>query len=223
MKITRSLRIIILLIFLLSTKEFVKAQQLPFWNEIQAFKKQDSITPPPKSAILFIGSSSFNYWKDVSSYFPGYNIINRGFGGSALVDVIRYAPDVIYPYKPKQIVIYCGENDLGSSDTISPEIVLARFKTLYSLIRTNVGKANVAFVSIKPSPSRFRLMPKMIETNRLIKKFLSRQKNTAFINVFDKMLVNGKPKNDIFRDDSLHMTAKGYAIWAPIIKPYLVK
>ena len=166
----------------------LQAQQLPFWKEIQAFKKQDSISPPPKNAILFVGSSSFTFWKDVSSYFPGYVVINRGFGGSTLLDVIRYA-DGIYSYKPKQIVIYCGENDLASSDTVSPAMVLSRFKTLYSMIRTNLGKVHVAYVSIKPSPSRYRLLPKMKETNALIKDFLSKEKNTAFINVFDKMLV----------------------------------
>jgi len=81
----------------------------PFANDIAAFKKQDSIAPPPKNAILFVGSSSFTKWKDVQSYFPNYTIINRGFGGSILLDVIRYEKDIIFPYQPKQIVIYCGE------------------------------------------------------------------------------------------------------------------
>jgi len=87
----------------------------PFIEDIRAFKKQDSVSTPPKHSILFVGSSSFTKWKDVADYFPGYSIINRGFGGSTLVDVIRYADDVIFPYDAKQIVIYCGENDLASS------------------------------------------------------------------------------------------------------------
>ncbi len=81
------------------------AQNPPFYDEIQAFKKQDSIKPPPQHAILFVGSSSFHFWTDVQDYFPGYPIINRGFGGSSLPDVIRYANDIIFPYHPKQIVI----------------------------------------------------------------------------------------------------------------------
>src|SRR5262245_50060214 len=80
----------------------------PFWNDIQNFKKQDSVSFPPKNAILFIGSSSFTNWKDVQNYFPGYTIINRGFGGSTLLDQIRYFNDIVFLYEPKQIVIYCG-------------------------------------------------------------------------------------------------------------------
>ncbi|HEV8273318.1 MAG TPA: G-D-S-L family lipolytic protein, partial [Chitinophagaceae bacterium] len=82
----------------------------PFWNDIQNFKKQDSVSFPPKNAILLIGSSSFTKWTDVQDYFPGYTIINRGFGGSTLLDQIRYVNDIVFPYDPKQIVIYCGEN-----------------------------------------------------------------------------------------------------------------
>ena len=110
----------------------------PFWADIQNFKKQDSVSFPSKNAILFIGSSSFTKWKDVQDYFPGYTIINRGFGGSTLLDQIRYANDIIFPYEPKQIVIYCGENDLASSDTVTAEMVVDRFKELYKMIRNKM-------------------------------------------------------------------------------------
>jgi len=195
----------------------------PFWNEIQAFKKQDSASFPPPGEILFVGSSSFNFWKDVQDYFPGYPIINRGFGGSSLPDVIRYAPDIIYPYKPKQVVIYCGENDLASSDTVTAPMVVDRFKKLFQMIR-NKTEAPIAYVSMKPSPSRRHLFPKMREGNQLIKDFLATQKNTVFIDVHQKMLdITGEPIPEIFLDDSLHMNAKGYAIWQKEIHPYLLK
>jgi lysophospholipase L1-like esterase len=196
----------------------------PFIDDINAFKKQDSISFPPKQAILFVGSSSFTKWKDVADYFPDYTIINRGFGGSSLVDVIRYADDVIFPYQAKQIVIYCGENDLASSDTVSAQTVFYRFKKLFSMIRAKMPNENIAFVSLKPSPSRARLTSKMLEANSLIKKFISKQKNISFIDVYNKMLnEDGKPKPEIYIEDSLHMNAKGYAIWQKIIQPYLKK
>ena len=198
-----------------------KAQQ-PFYDEIQNFKKQDSINPPPQHAILFVGSSSFNLWKDVQTYFPNYTIINRGFGGSSLTDVIRYANDIIFPYHPKEIVIYCGENDLAASDTVSVQTVFDRFKTLFEIIRSKLGNEKIVYVSIKPSPSREKLMPEMEEANQLIKEFLEREKHTAFVDVYHLMLTEEyKPIPDIFRDDSLHMNAKGYAIWQKAIEPFL--
>lgn len=196
----------------------------PFIDEIKAFKKQDSIQPPAKNAILLVGSSSFRLWKNVQQHFPGYSIINRGFGGSSLKDVIRYEKEIIFPYQPRQILVYCGENDLASSDSITAQTVFERFKTLFGDIRKKFPEIPIAFVSIKPSISRQRLMPKMEEANKLIKNFLANKKKTAFIDVYHKMLKqDGTPMDDIFLEDKLHMNAKGYAIWQKTIKPYLLK
>jgi len=196
----------------------------PFHENIQAFKKQDSLSMPPQHAILFVGSSSFTKWTDVQDYFPENKIINRGFGGSSLPDVIRYANDIIFPYNPKQVVIYCGDNDFAASDTITFDMVVSRVKQLFQLIRNKLPGANIAYVSIKPSPSRIKLMPKAEAANTAIKNFLATQKNTAFIDVYHLMLSeNGRPTPEIFLSDSLHMNANGYAIWQKAIKPYLVK
>lgn len=219
-KILKSL----LLLLFITAGSAAFAQSLPFAADIQAFKKQDSIHFPAKNAILFVGSSSFTMWKDVQDYFPGYPIINRGFGGSSLTDVIRYADDIIFPYQAKQIVIYCGENDLAGSDTVTGKTVFNRFKQLFGLIRKRMPNVSVAYISAKPSPSRLHLLDKMQEANRLIEGFLKQQKNTAFIDVYHLMLTpQGNPMPDIFRDDKLHMNAKGYAIWQKAIQPYLVK
>ena len=201
----------------------VFAQAPAFHAEVQAFKKLDSIHPPVKNAILLIGSSSFTKWVDVQDYFPNFPIVNRGFGGSTLPDVIHYADDVIFPYAPKQILIYCGENDLASADSITATMVFDRFKQLFQIIRSRLPKVSVAFVSMKPSPSRERLWPKMVEGNGLIKNYLKKKKNTAFIDVYSKMFdLNGIVMKDIFIKDNLHMNAKGYAIWQKIIAPYLL-
>src|SRR5882757_411531 len=103
------------------------AQEPPFWNEIAAFKKADSLTPAPAHPIVFTGSSSFRKWTGVREAFPGYPIINRGFGGSTFLDVIRYVDDVVLKYDPRQVVIYCGDNDLASSDTVTAKEILTRF------------------------------------------------------------------------------------------------
>jgi lysophospholipase L1-like esterase len=202
----------------------INAAAQPFHEDIQAFKKQDSVAFPAKNAILFVGSSSFTKWVDVQDYFPGYKIINRGFGGSSLPDVIRYADDIIFPYNSKQIVIYCGENDLASSDTVTANMVFSRFTQLFDLIRNKMPQVPIAFVSLKPSPSRAYLMNKMTNANNMIKDFLKNKNNTAFIDVYSKMLnADGTPMKDIFIEDNLHMNAKGYAIWKKIMEPYLIK
>jgi lysophospholipase L1-like esterase len=205
---------------LLLNGALLQAQQRPFWNDIQKFKKLDSLSAPPENAILFIGSSSFTMWQDVNDYFPGKTIINRGFGGSSLPHLIMYFNEIVKPYKPKQVVIYCGENDLAV-DSAKPHNVLERFTQLFEMIRKAHPNVPIAFISIKPSPSRAKFMSAMELSNQLINAYLSKQSNTSYINVYNDMLINGKPEPALFISDSLHMSKKGYSLWQLKIKPYL--
>jgi lysophospholipase L1-like esterase len=219
---TKYINLLFFFLFLAFSSHKSAAQ--PFIEDIQNFKKQDSIAAPPKNAILFVGSSSFTNWKDVQSYFPTHIIINRGFGGSSLTDVIRYANDIIFPYQPKQIVIYCGENDIAGDSVVTGKMVYERFKQLFEIIRKKSPNVPIAFISLKPSPSRWYLKEKMIDANIRIKKYLKKKNNANFINVYNAMLdANGTPKKEIFLEDNLHMKANGYAIWQKIIEPYLKK
>ncbi len=212
-------RIFIILLIYLSIP--VTAQELPFWKEIKDFKTADSLHAPPENAILFVGSSSFRMWHDLNKSFPGYTLINRGFGGSSLPHVIQYAEEIIIPYKPKQIVIYCGENDF-MNDSVTGQIVADRFKNLFNHIRESMPQVDIAFVSIKPSPSRQHLMLKMAEANSLIKDFMKKKRRTAFVNIWDQMLdEQGNPLKELFLEDMLHMNEHGYAIWQKALKPHL--
>lgn len=218
----QKLKWLVVIVFLLFINGLKAQEPFQFWNDIQRFKTQDSIGFPKSNQILFVGSSSFTYWKDVNDYFPGYNIINRGFGGSRLVDLIRYRYDVIFPYAPRQIVMYCGENDFAVSDSPDVETVMQRFKTLYSLIRAKYPKTPFAYVSMKPSESRKHLWPKYVAANEQIKQFLKMDKRARFIDVYHLMLnEDGSIKSEIFLNDKLHMNAKGYAIWQKAMKPFL--
>ncbi len=189
------------------------SQDKPFWDEIKAFKEQDSIQKPQDGMILFIGSSSFRLWKTVNKDFNNNTILNRAFGGATILDVINYQNDVALKYRPKKISIYCGENDVASSEKVDGEEVLKRFKILYKSLRKHFPETSIVFVSIKPSPSRWEMKDRMMAANALISNYLISKKNATFVSIWDEMLENGLPKKDIFLEDNLHMNKEGYAIW----------
>lgn len=216
------LRSTFILLLLLSATAISWSQ--PFKKEIDAFKHADSVSFPPKNAILFVGSSSFTRWTNLKESFPNHTVINRGFGGSSLTHLIIYVDSIVIPYHPKQVVIYCGENDLAANDSVTATMVFDRFKTFFGLVRKQLKNVPIVFVSIKPSPSRQLIQPKVIEANALIKAFLAKQKQTNYVDVYKDMIDDeGKPIASLFVEDNLHMNAKGYAIWIKAIEPYLLK
>ena len=204
------------------TLSFSQDQKPMFWQDIQNFKKADQENPPPKDAILLIGSSSFTKWTDVASYFLGKTLINRGFGGSRLTDLNYFSDDLLSPYQPKQIIIYCGDNDFADNHDLKAKVVVNRFKTFYKKIRERFPNIEVDFISIKYSPSREILWPKMKETNKKIAAFMKKEPNAEFIDITKAMEdANGNVRKDLFVEDMLHLTPEGYAVWAKVMKPYM--
>lgn len=197
-------------------------KQPMFWQDIQNFKKLDQETTPPKNSILLLGSSSFTKWQDVSDYFPGKVIINRGFGGSRLTDLNYFSEDLLSPYQPKQIIVYCGENDFADDAKLKADVVVDRYKTFYKKIRQKFPNIQVDYISMKYSPSREHLWPQMKQANKKIAKFMKKEKNADFIDITKVMNdSNGNIRKDLFVEDMLHMTPEGYRLWTSVMSPYM--
>jgi lysophospholipase L1-like esterase len=188
--------------------------------DIQAFEATDKATPPQQHAVLFIGSSSIRFWQSLDTDFPGYHVINRGFGGSDLDDSTAFADRIVKPYHPAAIVIYAGDNDLANGDT--PEQVRDDFIAFVAKVRSYEPEVPIAFISIKPSIARINLLPNIDRANQLVRDQAMKEKGVAFLDVAPAMVdADGKPKPELFREDGLHMTPKGYALWVAQVKPWL--
>lgn len=194
-----------------------------YWNDVQTIKKYDKIYQPPANPILFIGSSSIRKWNNIEKLFAKYDALNRGIGGAQVDDITFYLKDLVFPYKPKQIVIYVGENDLVSKD-VTADSVLQRTIKLIQGIRIGLPQVPIIYISLKASPSRSQVLPQVIETNKRIKNYLAKSANTTYVDVFNPMLdKNGHARPELFVKDMLHLNPKGYAIWEKVLEPYLLK
>lgn len=199
------------------------AQQTPanLETDIAALEAQDKTTPPPANGIVFVGSSSIRLWNGLKEAFPGKPIIQRGFGGSTLGDVIKYMPRLILPYNPKQVVLYAGDNDIAQNNKTARD-VYSQFLTFFMLMRKQLPNATITYIAVKPSPARRQFMPVTVEANKMIKQYLAGQKNTSFADVYTPMLgANGQPRPELFVADSLHMSPQGYEVWKGVIGPVL--
>src|SRR6267378_4228626 len=137
--------------------------------EIKKFEEADRQNLPPKGAVLFIGSSSIQLWKSLADDFPGTKVINRGFGGSELADSTFYVDRIVIPYRPKIVVLYAGDNDLANGKT--PQHVFEDYKAFVERVHRKLPDTRIAFISIKPSPSRASLLQSMKDANGLIKAY----------------------------------------------------
>ncbi|MCC6483597.1 MAG: hypothetical protein IT209_02015 [Armatimonadetes bacterium] len=189
-------------------------------KDLATFAREDRKSPPPKEGILFLGSSSIRAWKSLETDFRGLPVFNRGFGGSIIKDSTALADRLVFPYKPRMIVFYAGDNDVAAGHSASQ--IVEDFAQFVDTVHAKLPGTRIVFVSIKPSPSRWKFQGVMREANERIFAMTLRNPNLDFVNVFDAMLdTNGQPRKDIFTSDMLHMNAKGYALWTALVTPHL--
>lgn len=190
-------------------------------REIGAFLEIDQKQTPPPHPIVFTGSSTIRMWTSLRDDFPGKNVINRGFGGSRLEDLVFFAPRIVLPYRPSKIVVYSGENDIEANQPA--EDALSDFKAFLAFRDKFLPGTPILYLSMKPSILRWQLWPEMHRANELIRKEIARHKKVHYVDIASKMLGKdgGKPTPDIFLADGLHLNAKGYAILTAVLRPLL--
>jgi len=197
-------------------------QQVRFADQIDAFLKEDTLTPPPKNAILFIGSSIFRQWTHLKEQMAPLPVFNRAFGGSRTAEVLYQMDKIVLPYKPRIIVYYCGSNDVNAGAT-ALEIFL-HFKEFCDKVAEKLPQTQVFYVSINRAPQKMTKWNVVDSANTLVKNYCASAKQRGFIDVnpvlFDE---EGKPRLDLYRDDKLHFKDPAYEEFTKIIKPVLQK
>jgi lysophospholipase L1-like esterase len=186
-----------------------------------AFAADDVAHPHPAGGVLFVGSSSIRLWSNLEDQFKDLPVvIKRGFGGSQLSDCVKNLSRLVLHYRPHTVLVYAGDNDLAAGT--APEEVLHRFAAFVDGVHRELPQTRIVYISIKPSPSRIRLLSKIRETNTLIEDYADNADEVDYIDVFTPMLdASGQPRAELFRDDALHLNAQGYALWKRIIGPHV--
>lgn len=199
----------------------IPSPQVRWQSSMAAFAASDRERAPVNDSVLFVGSSTIRMWSHLADDFRTLPVMNRGFGGSTMADCQYFARQLVLQYKPRQVLVYAGDNDLAEGR--SPQQVLESFKGFVETVRGEMPAVRISYISIKPSPSRASLMPKIREANALLSAYVKTLPNAAYIDVFTAMLdSNGAPRTELFGPDRLHMNDSGYALWTAIVGAHVM-
>lgn len=182
-------------------------------KEISAFEASEITNPPPKGAVLFIGSSTIRLWKTLQQDFPKVKVINRGFGGSQIIDSTHFAERIIFPYEPSRIFFRAGGNDLAEGK--SPEEVFGDFKDFVAKVRERLPKTEITFIGWNPTIARWHQVEKEKAMNTLVNEFVEHGEGLKYIDTYSVPIgTDGKPRAELFMPDKLHFNAEGYRLLA---------
>jgi lysophospholipase L1-like esterase len=198
-----------------------QAHNFARWEkEISTYEAMDRTNPPPKGALLFVGSSTIRLWKTLAQDFPDQKVINRGFGGSEIADSTHFAERIIFPREPRIIFLRAGGNDLFAGK--SPEQVFADFKDFVACVQVELPNTEIVFVSLSPSIARWQQAGKEKALNDMVKQFAGKNPRVKYLEAYDVSLgVDGKPRPELFVADKLHFNEEGYKLLAERVRSFL--
>lgn len=190
-----------------------------FENQIEDFRRFDNRNSLAKNPILFIGSSSIVYWETAKS-FPDLPIVNRGFGGASLPEIIHYYDDIIKKHSPSILIVYC---DIDIERGKSPSIAVNAFKELVTKVRKDFPQTQILLLSMKPALVDDFLgrdiRKNKITTNRMLSEYCDDERNLHYVDITNTMLKSdGSVRSDIFLPDGMHLNQLGYTLWDPVIR-----
>ena len=172
-----------------------------------------------KNVMLFYGSSTFAKWnvKDIKKYFPSETVVNNGFGGSVAEEALYYSDKLVFPFKPKILCYYEGDNDPYCGYTFTDAFCFT--KTLLDKI-TDIP---VYVLSVKYSSARFEKIGFYEKYNDLSRKYCRKKANAAYVDFNKNLLGKNGIQDKYFMNDRLHLNADGYAVLASALKEEMAK
>jgi lysophospholipase L1-like esterase len=177
--------------------------------------------PPPPGSVAFYGGSSIRLWSTLAADFLGVDVVNIGFGGATLESCVYFFDRLVAPTRPRSLVVYAGDNDLG--DGRSPEDVLASFRALLRKVLERVGPIPFTFLSIKPSPARWYLDERIRRANTMVRAELDGRAWCHYLDLYPKMIDgDGRPRPELYVEDGLHLSPTGYRLWTEILSSHHV-
>ena len=190
-------------------------------GSLSAFDSADKERLPGEGGVLFVGSSTIRFWTHLAQDFREQPVvINRGFGGSTMADCSLFTRELVVRYKPRHVLVYAGDNDLAEGRT--PLQVLDSFIQFARTVRETLPDARISYISVKPSPAREALLPKVRETNNVISAYVRTLDNSEYIDIFTPMMgTDERPRADLFLGDRLHMNEAGYRLWHSVIASHV--
>lgn len=189
-------------------------------KEVAAYEEADRRSPPPKGGVLFIGSSTIRLWKTLAQDFRDHKVINRGFGGSEIVDSTHFADRLIFPHEPKQIFLRAGGNDIHNGRV--PSEVADDFAAFVRVVHSRLPKTEILYIALNPAPARWGEGDKARELNRLIRALALDMPRVGFVDAYDISLTpDGRSRPELFVEDRLHFAPEGYTLLAERVRPFL--
>ena len=177
---------------------------------------------PVRDGIVFVGSSIFHRWTNLTTQMAPLPVVNHALDGTQTGDMLRGFESFVLPSHPKVIVYCCGSNDVDGGDPAAE--IFDRIRQFVVRVGTTLPQARMIFVSINRAPEKRDRWDIVDQVNHQVQAYAATTPHLEYVDV-NPILFNrdGTPRTELYLSDQLHLRAQAYEEFARVLKPILTK
>jgi lysophospholipase L1-like esterase len=185
--------------------------------------------------VYFAGDSITRRWRatDYPQFlanwkknFHGWNAANFGWGGDTIGNILwRLQNGELEGVDPRVIVLLAGTNNVGRFPASEARVadIVKGIKALLDTMRKKAPRATIIVMGILPRNDGRRPTAAMASISKINEKIakLADGKTIRYLDINDKLADRDGKLREGMTVDRLHLSLKGYQVWADALKPLL--
>ena len=185
-----------------------------YYNQkVALFAEQNQSIVKGETDIVFIGDSLTDLYP-VDSYYPEYNVLNRGIGGDTTYGLYDRLDVSLYQVEPKVVVMLIGANNFSS--------MLNNYESIVEDINANLPNTKLVILSLTALGGRWaeRIPNESVIDRNVALKEIANRHSCTFVDLFTP-LYNTETGEvyDGYTIDGGHFTETGYNVVTSTIMP----
>jgi lysophospholipase L1-like esterase len=188
--------------------------------------------------VYFLGDSITRRWQGTDypankqnwdANFHGWNAANFGWGGDTTQNVLwRLQHGELDDVHPKVVVLMIGTNNVGNATSANEvqriDDISNGIRAILDVVRSKAPQAKIILMGITPrnDNGRTTMMPTINKINEQIATFADGE-IVVYLDINDKLADSEGRLLEGVTNDGLHLSIKGYQIWADALTPQLTE
>lgn len=190
-------------------------------NKAQKYESNTDVAP---YNVVMGGSSSMENWSTSVDDMKPVTTINVGIGGTTVEqwnDSLAYR--LIYPFSPREVVLYVGINNIINAGKSGKETGDALIE-LFDNIHSHLEDTTIFYILMNLVPDYMKHKDSIHEANNMVLEYSKDKEYMRTIDAGTLLLKeNGIPNRAYFLTDGLHMSLYGYIVWGQIVKNAVIE
>ena len=191
--------------------EFLKLYYQHYNDRLALFEEENKTLTDVD--VAFLGDSLTEGY-DLKTYYPEYNVVNRGIGGDTTFGLEKRLQVSAYDINPKMVMMLIGANNFDT--------MMDNYENIVVSLKNNLPHSDITLLSLTSMTKEWGRNNQKAQNNNIKIKEYANKYNLRYLDLYNPLL--DEATNELrleYTTDGGHFTPQGYEVITSVIKPVI--